>query len=61
MQKRDVKNLYKKAKLGKIKKFTGIDSRYEEPINPDVIIDTDKLSIHKSVSLLYKKVLNFLK
>ncbi len=61
VQKRDVKNLYKKAKLGKIKKFTGIDSRYEEPINPDVIIDTDNLSINKSVSLLYKKVLSFLK
>ncbi len=61
VKKRDVKNLYKKAKQGKIKMFTGIDSRYEEPLNPDVIIDTDKLSINKSVSLLYKKVLNFLK
>jgi bifunctional enzyme CysN/CysC len=39
-ERRDVKGLYAKAKAGKIKNFTGIDSPYEPPSNPDIIIDT---------------------
>ncbi len=39
-EKRDVKGLYKKARSGEIPNFTGISSPYEEPINPDIIIDT---------------------
>ena len=46
---RDVKGLYKKAREGIIKKFTGIDAPYEEPENPEIIIDTDKLTIKASV------------
>jgi len=46
---RDVKGLYKKAREGIIKKFTGIDAPYEEPENPEIIIDTDKLTIEASV------------
>ncbi len=38
---RDVKGLYKKAKAGEIKNFTGINAPYEEPINPNVIIKGD--------------------
>jgi adenylyl-sulfate kinase len=39
---RDVKGLYKKALAGEIKNFTGIDDPYEPPLNPDVIIESDK-------------------
>lgn len=46
---RDPKGLYKKARLGEIKNFTGIDAPYEEPSNPNIVIDTDKLSVEESV------------
>ena len=46
---RDVKGLYKKALDGKIKGFTGIDGIYEEPPNPDLIVETDKEEIQESV------------
>ena len=39
-EKRDPKGLYKKARAGELKNFTGIDSLYEEPENPDLILDT---------------------
>lgn len=51
-EKRDVKGLYKKARKGEIKNFTGINSRYEPPINPEVIVDTEKMSIEKIVDIL---------
>jgi len=47
---RDTKGLYKKAREGIIKQFTGIDAPYEEPENPEIIIDTDKLNIEESVN-----------
>ena len=53
---RDVKGLYKKARAGKIKNYTGIDSPYEAPENPELIIDTDNQSLEDSVST----ILNFL-
>ncbi|HLF21197.1 MAG TPA: sulfate adenylyltransferase subunit CysN [Aestuariivirga sp.] len=43
-EKRDVKGLYAKARRGEIKHFTGIDSAYEEPENPELRLDTTKLS-----------------
>ena len=43
-EKRDVKGLYKKAREGKIKNFTGIDSPYEPPIDPEIVIDTTSVS-----------------
>jgi len=46
---RDVKGLYKRARNGEIPSFTGISSVYDEPRNPDIVIDTDKLSIEESV------------
>lgn len=46
---RDPKGLYKKARAGEIKGFTGIDAPYEEPKNPEVTIDTDKLTLEESV------------
>lgn len=53
---RDVKGLYKKARAGEIKQFTGIDSPYEEPVNPDITIDTAELSLDESVD----KIINYL-
>ncbi|MEP5614018.1 MAG: adenylyl-sulfate kinase [Cyclobacteriaceae bacterium] len=44
-EKRDVKGLYKKARAGKIKSFTGIDSPFEAPTNPDIRINTAENSI----------------
>jgi len=49
---RDVKGLYKKARLGEIKEFTGISSPYESPTNPDIILETDLLSISDCVDKL---------
>lgn len=46
---RDVKGLYKKARAGEIKGFTGIDSPFEDPINPALTLDTANQSIEESV------------
>jgi len=51
-EERDVKGLYKKAREGVIKGFTGIDDPYEAPLNPEVTIDTSKLSLEESVDVL---------
>ena len=53
-EKRDPKGLYKKARQGKIPNFTGIGSIYEKPTNPELEIDTSKVSLGKAV----KKILN---
>ena len=42
---RDPKGLYKKARAGEIKGFTGIDAPYEEPINPELVVETDKYDV----------------
>jgi bifunctional enzyme CysN/CysC len=49
---RDPKGLYAKARAGAIKHFTGIDSPYEPPERPELIIDTEKLSIEEGVDLI---------
>ena len=56
-EKRDVKGLYKKARAGEIKNYTGIDSPYEAPENPELMLDTDNETLNESVSKIY----NFLK
>ena len=48
-EKRDVKGLYKKARAGLIKGFTGIDQPYEKPLNPEVIIKTEKRTVEECV------------
>jgi adenylylsulfate kinase len=48
-EKRDPKGLYQHARSGQLKHFTGIDSPYEVPIHPDVIVNTDELSIDECV------------
>ena len=55
-EKRDVKGLYKKARAGEIKGFTGLDAPFESPINPDIEIKTKDLSIEESVDILFKEV-----
>ncbi len=52
-EQRDVKGLYKKARKGEIKNFTGIDSPFENPVNPDFELKTENQSIETSVELLY--------
>ncbi len=51
-EQRDTKGLYKKARSGEIKHFTGIGSPYEEPDNPELTIDTSKLDINDSVDII---------
>ncbi len=55
---RDVKGLYKKARNGEIKGFTGIDSPYEAPHSPALEIRTDQLSLEESVEQIYKFILD---
>jgi len=51
-EQRDVKGLYSRARAGEIKEFTGISSPYEEPLHPELSIDTDSHSIDQCVEQL---------
>ena len=53
---RDVKGLYKLVDEGKIKGFTGVDDPYEEPLHPELIIETDKETIEESVARIFAKL-----
>merc|ERR1712070_1150067 len=53
---RDPKGLYKKAREGKIKGFTGIDAPYEKPEKPEIHVRTDQLSITQGVNLILEKI-----
>ena len=55
-EKRDVKGLYQKARKGEIKGFTGIDSPYEPPVNPDVNVHTENLSVTESANSIYEYI-----
>jgi len=55
-EKRDVKGLYKKARRGEIKQFTGISDPYEPPPNPEVVCYTDRETPEQSVSKILEKV-----
>ena len=48
--------MYKKARVGIIKNYTGVSAPYEEPENPDLVIDTEKMAVEEAV----EKVLEFL-
>jgi len=56
-EKRDVKGLYKKARNGEVEAFTGVSDPYEEPLNPEVICETDKETPEQST----EKVFDYLK
>ena len=51
-EKRDPKGLYKKARAGEIKNFTGIDDPYEPPQNPEIHLHTDQMTLEEEVSLI---------
>jgi len=55
-EERDTKGLYKKARAGQIPEFTGISAPYEEPLDPELIIETDNETVDESA----KKVISFL-
>ena len=61
-EKRDPKGLYKKARLGQLPNFTGIDSVYEKPINPEIILTTSKIKPDQSAEIIfdYLKLKNIL-
>ncbi|MCK6618188.1 MAG: adenylyl-sulfate kinase [Cyclobacteriaceae bacterium] len=56
-EQRDVKGLYRKARAGQVKEFTGIDSPYEVPENPDLVLQTHQLSVSDSLKLLVQVIL----
>jgi adenylyl-sulfate kinase len=60
-EERDVKGLYKKARAGEIKNFTGVNAPYETPSNPDIYIDTTKQSIEESVNIIIESIRNKIK
>jgi bifunctional enzyme CysN/CysC len=54
---RDVKGLYKKARAGQLKNFTGIDSPYEPPLDPDIYIDTTAVTAEDAAQLIVRKLI----
>ena len=54
--KRDVKGMYKKALAGEIKNFTGISDPYEEPLSPELVVETDKESPEESAQRVVQKL-----
>jgi adenylylsulfate kinase-like enzyme len=54
--KRDSKGLYKKAMAGEIQQFTGVSDPYEEPLNPEVVVETHKEQPHESVQKILEKL-----
>ena len=54
---RDVKGLYKKARAGEIKDFTGVNAPYEIPLQPDVHVHTEGTDIEESMAVLYQQIL----
>ena len=56
-ERRDVKGLYRKARAGQLKNFTGIDSPYEAPEHPDVFIDTTAMSAEAAADLIVARLL----
>jgi adenylylsulfate kinase len=59
-ERRDIKGLYKRARAGEIKNFTGIDSPYENPLNPDIIIktefETEAAAVQKIIAFVKDKL-----
>jgi adenylyl-sulfate kinase len=56
-EERDVKGLYEKARKGEIEHFTGISAPYEEPVDPEVRVDTSEIPLEKATELVIKRVL----
>lgn len=56
-EQRDVKGLYKKARMGLIPMFTGIDSPFESPASADIEVRTDRLPVHECIERILKSIL----
>ena len=56
-EKRDVKGLYKKARAGELKNFTGIDSPYEAPEHPEIRVDTQALSAEQAADIIVERLM----
>lgn len=56
-EQRDPKHLYKKARAGEIKEFTGIDAPYEAPEDPEIVVHTDKETLSESLTTILEKLL----
>lgn len=59
LEARDVKGLYRRARIGEINNFTGIDSRYDVPENPELRIDTSQITTEQATELVMAKLRNF--
>ena len=53
---RDVKGLYKKALAGEIKQFTGVSDPYEEPLKPELVVETDRETVEESAAKILAKL-----
>ena len=60
-EERDPKNLYKKARAGEIREFTGIDAPYETPVDPEIVVQTHHQSVEESVAAILERLLPRLK
>lgn len=58
---RDPKSLYKKARAGEIREFTGIDAPYESPEDPEIVVHTDRQTVEESISTILEQLLPRLK
>lgn len=55
-EQRDPKNLYEDARAGKIEKFTGINHPFQEPHNPDIIVDTEEATVEENVAHIKRRL-----
>jgi len=55
---RDPKGMYKKARAGEIKEFTGISAPYEEPLNAEIVLDTDRQTIEEETAVVIEYLQN---
>jgi adenylyl-sulfate kinase len=60
-EERDPKNLYKKARAGEIREFTGIDAPYEVPVDPEIVVQTHQQSVEESAATILEGLLPRLK
>ncbi len=56
LSRRDVKGLYAKALAGEIKNFTGVSDPYEEPVNPEVVVDSERETIEESLEKVVSRL-----
>jgi len=55
-EKRDVKGMYKRARKGEIEQFTGVSAPFDEPVNPDIVVDTQKYNLEECVKEILHKL-----